>query len=100
MDGRIKLAFTKQAGRTRLKDLCQQEPLRLLFPRVSGDDMPAAVIATISCGLVGADLGIKERDARKMRGSKPTVFTNLKSGDGVEDVASFIMEAQSSKADG
>ena len=37
------------------------------------------------------------RDARKMRGSKPTVFTNLKSGVGVEEVAGFIVQAQSSK---
>jgi urease accessory protein len=40
-----------------------------------------------------------DRDARKMRGSKPTVFTNLKSGDGVAEVADFIVEAQSTVLD-
>ena len=46
--------------------------------------------------LVGADLAVMARDARKMRGSKPTVFTNLKSGDGVDTVAGFIVEAHGS----
>lgn len=46
--------------------------------------------------MVGADLGVMDRDTRKMRGSKPTVFTNLKTGDGVEDVAGFIVRARSS----
>jgi urease accessory protein len=46
--------------------------------------------------MVGADLDVMDRDARKMRGAKPTVFTNLKSGDGVAEVAGFIVEAQGS----
>jgi urease accessory protein len=32
-----------------------------------------------------------DRDARRMRGAKPFVFTNLKSGDGVDDVCAFIV---------
>ena len=32
---------------------------------------------------VGADLGVMERDARRMRGDRPFVFTNLRGGDGV-----------------
>src|SRR6478736_5840740 len=32
---------------------------------------------------VGADLGVMARDARVMRGSRPFVFTNLKTGDGL-----------------
>src|SRR5215204_5274976 len=32
---------------------------------------------------VGADLGVMERDARAMRGQKPFVFTNVRSGEGV-----------------
>jgi urease accessory protein len=33
-----------------------------------------------------------DRDARKMRGDKPFVFTNIKLGNGVEKVAQFIVE--------
>ena len=39
---------------------------------------------------VGADLAIMERDAQKMRGQKPFVFTNLKLGSGLIDVINFI----------
>ncbi len=31
-----------------------------------------------------------ERDARRMRGQKPFVFTNMRAGDGVETVTDFI----------
>ncbi|MDF7674319.1 urease accessory protein UreG [Acetobacteraceae bacterium ESL0709] len=41
---------------------------------------------------VGADLGVMERDSRKMRGDRPFVFTNIRAGEGVEDVARFIRE--------
>jgi urease accessory protein len=40
---------------------------------------------------VGASLEVMDRDARKMRGDKPFVFTNLKSGAGVADVCAFIV---------
>lgn len=40
--------------------------------------------------LVGADLGVMDRDAKKMRGDKPFVFSNLKNGTGVEDIVGFI----------
>jgi len=39
---------------------------------------------------VGADLGIMERDAKKMRGNKPFVFTNLKTQEGLPAVVEFI----------
>jgi len=42
---------------------------------------------------VGADLGVMERDALKMRGLKPFVFTNVRSGEGVGEVARFVEEA-------
>jgi urease accessory protein len=40
---------------------------------------------------VGASLEIMETDARKMRGNRPFVFTNLKSGHGVTAVSDFIV---------
>jgi urease accessory protein len=33
-----------------------------------------------------------QRDARKMRGQRPFVMTNLRSGDGVAEIAAFIEE--------
>lgn len=40
---------------------------------------------------VGASLEVMERDARKMRGERPFVFTNLKSGQGLPEVEAFIV---------
>jgi urease accessory protein len=40
--------------------------------------------------MVGASLEVMERDARKMRGDRPFVFTNLKSGAGLTTVIEFI----------
>ena len=42
---------------------------------------------------VGADLGIMERDSKKMRAANPFIFANVKIGDGVEEVRNFILEA-------
>jgi len=41
---------------------------------------------------VGASLEVMERDAKKMRGDKPFVFTNLKSKEGLPEVISFIQK--------
>jgi urease accessory protein len=40
--------------------------------------------------MVGASLEIMERDAKRMRGERPFVFTNLKKGTGLDTVISFI----------
>ena len=40
--------------------------------------------------MVGASLEVMDRDARKMRGDRPFVFTNLKSGAGLATVIEFI----------
>jgi len=39
---------------------------------------------------VGADLGVMERDAKRMRGGRPFVFTNLREGDGADAIVSWI----------
>jgi urease accessory protein len=40
---------------------------------------------------VGASLEVMDRDARKMRGERPFVFTNLKTGDGLAAIEDFII---------
>ena len=42
---------------------------------------------------VGASLEVMNRDAKRMRGEKPFVFTNIRSGEGVETIARFIEKA-------
>jgi urease accessory protein len=39
---------------------------------------------------VGADLGVMERDARRMRGERPFVFTDLRAGRGVDVIVAWI----------
>ncbi|HEX7212847.1 MAG TPA: urease accessory protein UreG, partial [Methylomirabilota bacterium] len=39
---------------------------------------------------VGADLAVMERDAKRMRGGRPFVFTNLRAGEGVDAIVSWI----------
>lgn len=41
---------------------------------------------------VGASLDVMDRDARKMRGERPFVFSNLKTGKGLGEVTDFIVE--------
>ena len=41
---------------------------------------------------VGASLEVMDRDARKMRGTRPFVFTNLRAGQGVDAIIRFIEE--------
>src|SRR5437868_7053318 len=40
---------------------------------------------------VGASLEVMDRDARRMRGDRPYLFTNLKVGQGVPEIAAFIV---------
>jgi urease accessory protein len=42
--------------------------------------------------MVGASLEVMDRDATKMRGERPFVFSNLKSGQGVQQIVRFIIE--------
>jgi urease accessory protein len=67
------------------------------IPRKGGPGITRSDLLVINktdlAPLVGASLEVMERDSRKMRGSRPFAFTNLKSGDGVETIADFIIEA-------
>ncbi len=40
--------------------------------------------------MVGASLEVMERDARKMRGSRPFLFSNLKTGQGLPEIVAFL----------
>lgn len=41
---------------------------------------------------VGASLDVMDRDAKKMRGDRPFIFSNMKSGEGVDAIINFIIE--------
>jgi urease accessory protein len=43
---------------------------------------------------VGADLGVMDRDARRMRGSGPFVFAQVKHGEGVEEIVAHVLRAR------
>lgn len=40
--------------------------------------------------MVGASLEVMERDAKKMRGARPFVFSNLKTGQGLDEIIAFV----------
>jgi urease accessory protein len=42
---------------------------------------------------VGADLAVMDRDAKKMRGTGPTVFAQVKHGEGVPSIIEHILHA-------
>ena len=66
------------------------------IPRKGGPGITRSDLLVINkidlAPLVGASLEVMDRDARKMRGSRPFVFTNLKSGDGTDTIAAFVLE--------
>ena len=39
---------------------------------------------------VGADLSVMDRDAKRMRGERPYIFTNMKTGQGVPEIAALV----------
>jgi urease accessory protein len=43
--------------------------------------------------MVGASLDVMDRDARKMRGTRPFVFANMRSGEGLDAIVSFLTRA-------
>jgi urease accessory protein len=58
-------------------------------PGITKSDM-LVINKTDLAPYVGADLGVMERDAKKMRADKPFIFTNLKTKEGLESVVKFI----------
>ena len=49
--------------------------------------------------MVGASLEVMDRDAKKMRGERPFIFSNLKNETGVEQIIAFIEKEGMLKAD-
>jgi urease accessory protein len=66
------------------------------IPRKGGPGITRSDLLVINkidlAPLVGADLGVMDRDARKMRGERPFLFTNLKVLQGVPEIAQFIAD--------
>ena len=66
------------------------------IPRKGGPGITRSDLLVINkidlAPLVGADLDVMDRDARKMRGQKQFIFTNLKEMYGVREIADFIIE--------
>jgi urease accessory protein len=64
------------------------------IPRKGGPGITRADLLIINkvdlAPYVGASLEVMASDTRRMRGERPFVFTNLKSGQGVDEVVSFI----------
>jgi urease accessory protein len=66
------------------------------IPRKGGPGITRSDLLVINkidlAPLVGANLDVMETDARRMRNTRPFLFSNLKSGAGVDQITSFIME--------
>jgi urease accessory protein len=66
------------------------------IPRKGGPGITRSDLLVINkidlAPLVGASLEVMERDAKAMRGERPFVFSNLKEGDGVEEIIDFVVE--------
>jgi urease accessory protein len=65
------------------------------IPRKGGPGITRSDLLVINkidlAPLVGASLEVMDRDARKMRGERPFLFTNLKANQGVAEIAEFIV---------
>jgi urease accessory protein len=66
------------------------------IPRKGGPGITKSDLLVINkidlAPMVGASLEVMDRDARRMRGERPFVFTNLKTGLGADAVVRFVVE--------
>ena len=66
------------------------------IPRKGGPGITRSDLLVINkidlAPLVGADLGVMDRDSRKMRGERPFLFSNLKVNKGIDEVIQFIVD--------
>jgi urease accessory protein len=64
------------------------------IPRKGGPGITRSDLLVINkidlAPMVGASLDVMDRDARRMRGARPFVFTNMRSGEGLDTVVAFI----------
>jgi len=64
------------------------------IPRKGGPGITKSDLLVINkidlAPMVGASLDVMDRDAKRMRGERPFIFTNLKIGQGLEEIVSFI----------
>src|SRR5262245_56274939 len=67
------------------------------IPRKGGPGITQSDLLVINktdlAQLVGADLGVMDRDAKKMRGSGPFLFAQVNAGKGVEQIAEHVLRA-------
>jgi len=66
------------------------------IPRKGGPGITRSDLLVINkidlAPFVGANLDVMDRDTKRMRGERPFVFTNLKTGEGLERIIEFIVE--------
>ncbi len=64
------------------------------IPRKGGPGITRSDLLVINkidlAPLVGASLEVMDRDAKRMRGERPFVFSNMKTGQGLETIIAFI----------
>ena len=66
------------------------------IPRKGGPGITKSDLLVINkidvAPLVGASLEVMERDATRMRGDRPFVFSNMKTGQGVREIIEFVVD--------
>ena len=66
------------------------------IPRKGGPGITRSDLLVINkidlAPLVGADLGVMEQDTLRMRGDRPWCFTNLRTGEGLDRVETFVLQ--------
>jgi urease accessory protein len=67
------------------------------IPRKGGPGITRSDLLVINkidlAPLVGASLEVMDRDSKKMRGTRPFIFANLKAEQGVAEIADFILKS-------